>query len=58
MNYIDHLLFVSFTITGCISISAFASLVGIPVGIKSSATGLNICGITAGIKKYKSILKK
>ena len=46
------------TITRCISISAFASLLGIPIGIKSSAIGLKICAIAAGIKKYKSIIKK
>ena len=40
------------------SISAFASLLGIPIGITSSERGLNICAITAGIKKYKSIIKK
>ena len=44
--------------SGCVSISAFASLVGIPIGITSSAIGLKICAITAGIKKYKSIIKK
>ena len=38
--------------------SFFASLVGIPIGITSSAIGLKICAITAGIKKYKSIIKK
>ena len=31
LNYIDHLLIVISTITGCISISAFACLVGIPI---------------------------
>ena len=35
-NYIDHLLIVTSTITGCISISSFASLVGIPIGIINS----------------------
>ena len=29
-----------------------------PVGITSSAVGLNICAIIAGIKKCKSIMKK
>ena len=58
LNYIDHLLIVISTITGCASISAFASLVGIPIGITSFANGLKICAITAGIKKYKSIIKK
>ena len=32
-------------------ISAFASLVGIPIGIKSYAVRLRICAITTGIKK-------
>ena len=44
-------------VTGCVSISAFPSLVGIPVYITSSAVGLKICAITAGIKKYKPIIK-
>ena len=46
------------TITGCVSISLFASLIVIPTGITSSAIGLKICAITAGIKRYKSIIKK
>ena len=33
-------------------------MIGVLVGITSSATGLKICAITAGIKKYKSIIKK
>ena len=52
LNYIEHLLILTSAVTGCVSISAFASLIGIPVGITSSAVGLNICAITAGIKKY------
>ena len=40
LNYIDYSLTVISTITGCISISAFASLVGIPIGIMSSGIGL------------------
>ena len=56
-NYIEHSLIIISTITGCVSISAFASLVGILTGITSSAIGVNICVITAGIKKYKSIIK-
>ena len=57
-NYIQHLLILVSTVTRCISISAFASLVGIPIGIMSSVTGSKICVITAGIKKYISIIKK
>ena len=51
-NYIEHFLILASTITGCISISAFTSLNGIPTGITISAIGLNICAITAAIKKY------
>ena len=46
------------TVTGFVSISAFASLVCLPVGITSFAVGLNICAITAGIKKSKLLIKK
>ena len=58
LNYIENFLMLTSTITGCISISSFASLLGIPIGITSSAIGLKICAVTAGIKKYKSIIKK
>ena len=43
LNYIEHFLILSSTIAGCISISAFASLLGTPLGITSFAIGLNIC---------------
>ena len=33
-------------------------MIAISIGITSSAMGLKICAITAGIKKYKSIIKK
>ena len=42
LNYIGHFLILGSTITGCVSISSFASLVGIPIGITSSAIGLKI----------------
>ena len=73
LNYIDHLFILVFAVTGCIFISAFASLLGIPIGvfisafasllgipigIESSAIGLETCAITAVIKKYKSIIEK
>ena len=58
LNYIDHFFILASTITECISISAFASLLGIPIGFTSFAIGLNICAIITGIKKYKSINKK
>ena len=58
MKYIEHLLVLIYTVTGCVSIFSFASLVEIPIGITSFAIGLKICVITTGIKKYKSIIKK
>ena len=58
LNYIEHLLILVSTITGCVSVSVFASLVCVPIGIRSSAVGIKICAITAGIKRYKSIIKK
>ena len=57
LNYIQQLLILISTVSGCVSISGFASLVGIPMGITSSATGLKIYVITAGTEKYRSIIK-
>ena len=51
INYIEQVLILASTNTGYISISAFASLFGILIGITSSAIGLKICAIAAGIKK-------
>ena len=44
--------------TGSKSISAFTLLVCVCVGITSSVVRIEICAITAGTKKYKSITKK
>ena len=57
-NYIGNFLILACTITGCISISAFTSLIIIRMEITSSANGLKICAIAAAIKKYKSKIKK
>ena len=58
LSYVEHLLILVSILTGCVSISAFASVVCVPVGITSSVVGIKICTITAGIKTYKSIIKK
>ena len=58
LNYVEHLLILASTVTGCVSISAFASLAYVPVCTASFALGIKICAIIAGIKKYKSIIKK
>ena len=43
LNYIEHLLTLASAGTGCISISAFASLLSIPIEITSSAIGIKFC---------------
>ena len=58
LNYVKRFLVLAYTITRYIQISAFASLIGIPIGMTSYGIGLKICAITAEIKKYKSIIKK
>ena len=58
LNHVEHLLILVSTVTVCVSISTFASLVCVPVGITGSAVATKICAITAGIKKYNSITKK
>ena len=58
LNYIELCLILASTITGCISISAFASLLGVPIGITDSAIGLKSLAINAGIKRYRLIIKK
>ena len=56
-NYVEHQLILLFLVSGCVSISVFA-LAGIHIVITISAIELKIWVITAGIKKYKSIIKK
>ena len=56
LSYIERFLVLVSRVNGCISISAFASSVAIPITITSSTIGLNICVITAGIKRFKSII--
>ena len=55
LNYIKNSLILASTISGRVSISAFTSLIGIPIGITNSEIGLIICAIAAG---KKSIIKK
>ena len=58
MNYIELLLISISTVIVCISTSSFAFLDVIPIGIASSVIGLKMFVITAGFKKYKSIIKE
>ena len=58
LHYVEQLVILASAVTSCVSISAFALLACVPVGVTSSAVGIKICAITKGIKKYKSIIKK
>ena len=58
LNFIEHFFILVSVVTECISISAFVSLLGIPILITSSAIRLKIFVIAAGNKKYKLITKK
>ena len=58
LNYTEHFLILASAVTGCISISVYASLLGIPIGIMSSAIGLKICATAAEIKNEKKEKEK
>ena len=53
VNNIERFFILDSAITGRISISTFASLLGNPIRITSSARRLKICAIVAVIKKCK-----
>ena len=55
LNYVEHFLILVSVVTGCISVSAFASLLDIPTWITSFAIRFRICGITSAIKKKKKM---
>ena len=57
-NYIEDSLTAISAITGCVSVSAFASFFGIPIGITSSAIGLKVFVMSVGIKKQVDKEKK
>ena len=53
IEVIKLFLILASTSAGWVSVPAFASLVGIPMGITSSAIWLKTCAMTAGIKSGK-----
>ena len=53
LHYIQNLLILVSAVTGCVSISAFASLVGIPIDITSSAVRIKI--LVRLLQELKSI---
>ena len=55
LYHVEHLVILASTVTGCISISAFSSLVCVSFGILSSALGIKVYAITAGIKNINQL---
>ena len=58
VNYVEHFFILASAATGCSSVFAFASLIGIPIWTTSSVIGLRYCPIAGATKKYKPIIKK
>ena len=58
LNYIGHWFILISTVTWYLFISDFASLVGIPITIKSFDVGLKMCVITPAIRNHKPIIYK
>ena len=58
MDYFQNFLVFVSNISGWVSVSSFALLVGIPIGIASSAIGLKIGVITAEIASICQLSKK
>ena len=58
LNYFEHFIDFVYAVSGCVSISAFASLVGILISITSSPAGLKISAITQELKSINQLSKK
>ena len=58
LNYIKNLLILTLVVNRCVSVSDFAFLVGISIGITSSTVRLKIYAVTARITKYKPMIRK
>ena len=59
LNYVERFLVSISAGSGFVSVSAFASLIGVPVGIESLAVGIKLLEITAKNKKlYLSYQEK
>ena len=58
LNHVKHLLILVSTVTGCTSISAFSSLVCVPVGITSPAVGIKICESLQELKSISQLQRR
>ena len=55
LNYFEHFLVFVFAVSDCVSISAFASLVGASLGIANCTVGLKNCTIITGLKSISQL---
>ena len=58
LNYFEHFLIFISAVSCYVSVSEFVSLVGVSVGLASSLVVVRTCAVPAGIKRYKSVIKK
>ena len=58
LNYVENLLVLVWTVTGCVSISTFALLVCVPAGITSSAVGLKFGQSLQELKSISQLKRK
>ena len=58
LNYFQNFLAFISAVSAWVSMSVFTSLVSVPVGIVSSAAGIKVCAITAGIKTKRNQLSR
>ena len=58
LKYFEHILAYVSAALDFVSIFAFASLIGVPVGIGSSAVGIKIFEITAELKSISQLSRK
>ena len=58
LNHIEHFLILASIFTGCFPISAFASLLGIPIGNTNFAIKLKKCAKAEEIKNISQYLRK
>ena len=58
LNYFQNFLAFISADSAWVSMSVFTSLVSVPVGIVSSAAGIKVCAITAGIKTKRNQLSR
>ena len=61
LNYVKHLFILPSTVTGCISISVFPSLVCVPVGITNYGVGIKFVQSlqeSKGIRQLSNKIKR